>query len=313
LKTATSSSRLVRGIHRWDLLAVAVNGIVGAGIFGLPSQVYHYTGPYSVLVFIICALAISTIVVCFAEVGGRFSESGGPYLYACKAFGLIASFEVGWLVWLARITGFGTICNLLVDYLGYLWPQAVFGYWRFSIVSVIVIGLAGFNLTGVRRAAVLSNTLVVVKLVPILFFLVVGLFFIKSENFFAPASPALKPFSRAVLLSVFTFSGFEYAGIVAGETRDPRRNLPFVMLAAVAVCALLFVLIQFGCVGTLPDLGNSGRPLADAGRQFLGPAGGLIITVGAIVSMLGTLNIIMLAAPSPAVCHGRAKPASRHS
>lgn len=295
---ATSSqSRLVRGIYRWDLLAVAVNGIVGAGIFGLPSQVYRYTGSYSVVVFIVCAVLIGTIVVCFAEVGGRFSESGGPYLYARSAFSPIVSFQVGWLVWLARITAFGAICNLLVDYVGYLWPHAVAGWWRFSIVSIIVIGLVVFNVTGVRRAAVLSNTLVIAKLLPILLFIVVGLFFIRTENFLAAPSPGFRPFSRAVLLSVFTFSGFEYAAFVAGETRDPRNNLPFVTLASVAVCSFLFVLIQFVCVGTLPGLAISTRPVADAGRQFLGPVGGLVITIGAIVSMLGTLNIIMLAAP----------------
>src|SRR5262249_27641312 len=80
-------------------------------------------------------------------------------------------------------------------------------------------------------------------------------------------------------------------------TREPGRNLPFALLSAVAFTTLLFILIQLVCIGTLPGLGNSQRPLADAARNFWGAAGGLIVTIGVIISTAGTLNIIMLAAP----------------
>src|SRR5262245_51117975 len=128
-------SGLIRGIYRWDLLAVAVNGIIGAGIFGLPSQVYRYTGRYSLIAFVACALVISFIVLCFAEVGGRFSESGGPYLYARQAFGPITAFEIGWLLWLARVTAFATVCNLLVGYASYFWPKVGAGGGRVALIS----------------------------------------------------------------------------------------------------------------------------------------------------------------------------------
>ncbi|HEY3138100.1 MAG TPA: amino acid permease, partial [Blastocatellia bacterium] len=115
---------LIRGIRRWDLIAVAINAIIGAGIFGLPSRVYALIGSYSLIAFGVCAIVVALIILCFAEVGSRFGETGGPYLYAREAFGSTVGFEVGWLMWLARLTAFAANCNLLVDYLGFFWAQA---------------------------------------------------------------------------------------------------------------------------------------------------------------------------------------------
>src|SRR2546423_13099608 len=115
---------LVRGIRRWDFIALVINAIIGAGIFGLPSKVYGLIGSYSLIAFGVCALVVTLIILCFAEVGSRFNETGGPYLYARKAFGPTAAFEIGWLMWLARLTAFAANCNLLVNYMGYFWPQA---------------------------------------------------------------------------------------------------------------------------------------------------------------------------------------------
>src|SRR2546423_4971404 len=106
---SVSPEGLVRGIRRWDLVAVTINGIIGAGIFGLPSKVYALIGSYSLIAFIACALVVMLIILCFAEVGSRFEQTGGPYLYAQQAFGSAVAFEVGWLIWLARLTAFGQL------------------------------------------------------------------------------------------------------------------------------------------------------------------------------------------------------------
>src|SRR5258705_11556802 len=91
----TTEVGLVRGIRRWDLVAIAINGIIGAGIFGLPSKVYALIGTYSLIAFVVCALVVTLIILCFAEVGSRFNETGGPYLYAREAFGPAVAFEIG--------------------------------------------------------------------------------------------------------------------------------------------------------------------------------------------------------------------------
>src|SRR5260370_2963173 len=84
--TKTSSEGLVRGIRKWDLVAVAINGIIGAGIFGLPAKVYALIGTYSLIAFVACAIVVTLIILCFAEVGSRFEQTGGPYLYAPETF-----------------------------------------------------------------------------------------------------------------------------------------------------------------------------------------------------------------------------------
>src|SRR5436190_22163270 len=95
---SVSPEGLVRGIRRWDLVAVTINGIIRAGIFGRPSKVYALIGSYSLIAFGACALVVMLIILCFAEVGCRFEQSGGPYLYAQEAFGSAVAFEVGWLI-----------------------------------------------------------------------------------------------------------------------------------------------------------------------------------------------------------------------
>lgn len=287
---------LIRGIRRWDLVAVAINGIIGAGIFGLPSKVYALIGPYSLIAFIACALVVTLIVLCFAEVGSRFSETGGPYLYAREAFGSIAGFEVGWLMWLARVTAFAANCNLLVEYSGYFWPAIAGGWPRAVVIIAVVAALTIINVAGVRDAALFSDVFSIGKLIPITLFIIAGLFFLESQNFSAPAQPAVSTFSQSVLLLIYAFTGFEMAMIPAGETRDPQRNMPFAILTALGVVAVVYILIQMVCIGTLPELAESKRPLADASERFLGAIGASAITTGAIISIVGNLSVLILAA-----------------
>src|SRR5918999_2251725 len=141
---------LVRGIRRWDLVAIAINGIIGAGIFGLPSRVYSLIGTYSLIAFVVCALVVALIILCFAEVSSRFEETGGPYLYAREAFQPAVAFEIGWLIWLARVTAFAANCNLLINYLSYFWLPATAPLWRASIMVFVVTVLAAINLLGIR-------------------------------------------------------------------------------------------------------------------------------------------------------------------
>ena len=285
---------LVRGIRRWDLVAIAINGIIGAGIFGLPSKVYSLIGTYSLIAFVACALVVALIILCFAEVSSRFDDTGGPYLYAREAFQPAVAFEVGWLIWLARVTAFAANCNLMINYLSYFWLAATNPVWRASIIVLVVAVLAIINVLGIRQAAIVSNAFTVGKLVPIILFIAAGLFFINPQAYeFGPA-PTTGDFSQSVLLLVYAFTGFEMATIPAGEVRDPKKSLPRALLIAIVVVATLYILIQVVCVGTLPGLAQSQKPLADAGSRFLGTAGGAIISAGAIISITGNLNILLL-------------------
>jgi APA family basic amino acid/polyamine antiporter len=285
---------LVRGIRRWDLVAIAINGIIGAGIFGLPAKVFSLIGPYSIIAFVACALLVALIILCFAEVSSRFDDTGGPYLYAREAFNPAVAFEIGWLIWLARVTAFAANCNLLINYVAYFWLGATDTFWRAAVIVFVVAVLAVINLLGIRQAAIVSNVFTIGKLVPIIIFVGLGLFFLNPQAFVPGPAPDANKFSQSVLLLVYAFTGFEMATIPAGEVREPQKNLPRALLIAILVVAVLYILIQIVCVGTLPGLENSQKPLADAGTQFLGTAGGAIISAGAIISITGNLNILML-------------------
>jgi amino acid transporter len=288
------SEGLVRGIRRWDLVAITINGIIGAGIFGLPANVFSLIGSYSLLAFVACALVVMLIILCFAEVSSRFDRTGGPYLYAREAFGPAVAFEVGWLIWLARLTAFAANCNLLVNYLSFFWPGATIPVWRVLIVVTVVIALVALNVLGVRQAAIASNLFTVGKLIPMILFVAVGLFFLNPQAFALGPPPASGAFSKSVLLLIYAFTGFEMAAIPAGEVQNPQRNLPRALLIAIAVVASLYILIQVVCVGTLPELAQSQKPLADAGSRFMGAAGGALISAGAVISITGNLNIVLL-------------------
>ncbi|HKO98323.1 MAG TPA: amino acid permease [Pyrinomonadaceae bacterium] len=289
-----SEEGLVRGISRWDLVAIAINGIIGAGIFGLPSKVYALIGTYSLIAFVVCAIVVTMIILCFAEVGSRFEETGGPYLYAREAFGPVVAFEVGWLVWLARLTAFAANCNLLVSYLGFFWPGATSPIGRPIVIVVVVAFLTAINIRGVREATIFSNIFTVGKLVPMMIFIAIGVFFLNPSSYTFGPQPPVGAFSQSVLLLLYAFTGFEMAVIPAGEIRDPKRNLPRALMTAIGVVACLYILIQIVCVGTLPELATSQKPLADAGTRFLGTAGGALISAGALISISGNLNILLL-------------------
>jgi APA family basic amino acid/polyamine antiporter len=285
---------LLRALGRWDLLALVINGILGAGIFGLPATVHALLGVYGLGAILVCAAIVALLVLCFAEVSSRFTQTGGPFVYAGAAFGPLLGFLTGWVLWIARVTGSCAICALLLQYLAYISPAMNQGAGRIATAALIVGGLTVIHVYGIRRAASFGNLVTVAKLAPLLLFVGIGLWHIDWSRLQHPAPPLNSNFAEAVLLLAFAFVGWENVAVAAGEMRDPQHDLPRAMITGLAVVAILYGLIQLVCIGTLPELATSQRPLVDAASHFLGPAGALLITLGAAVSMLGNLNGAMI-------------------
>ena len=294
LPPKTSPEGLIRGIRKWDLVAFTVNAVIGAGIFGLPAKAFSLIGSYSLIAFFACAFVVLLIILCFAEVGSRFDETGGPYTYARAAFGPTVAFEVGWLSWLARLTAFAANCNLMVSYLAFFWPAANNALPRAIVIVLVVLPLTVINILGVRQAAIAGDVFTIGKLMPMLIFIAIGLFFLNPHAFALGVRPATGAFSQSVLLLLYAFTGFEMATIPAGEIRNPQKNMPQALLIATAVVTFTYILIQVVCIGTLPGLGTSTKPLADAGQRFMGTAGAALISAGAIISIAGNLNVLVL-------------------
>jgi len=287
--------QLSRSIRLGDAVAVTINGIIGGGIFGLPAPVFALVGNYSLFSFAACGVAVSLVALAFAEVASRFSGTGGPYLYAREAYGSHAGFAVGWLTLLARLTAFAANCNLLLDYLGAFHGPLASGWQRALFIAILVGSLVAINCRGVRETAVTGNALVVGKLAPLVLFALAGLFFMEPGRFEFVRAPGYDAFAKSVMLSVYAFTGFEMLLIPGGEVKQPQRNLPLALLAGMSVVVTLYLLIQAVCAGTLPGLTASARPLADAAAIFLGTWGAAMITAGLAISIVGNLNVLILA------------------
>jgi APA family basic amino acid/polyamine antiporter len=295
LQMADESTGLQRSIGRYDLAALVINGVVGAGIFGLPAQAFALTGVWSLLAFVLCAGLATLIALCFAEVGSRFRETGGPYLYARKGLGTVPGFLTGWIWFLARVAAYAANLHLMINYLAFVFPALQDAAIHSAAVIAVTVALTALNIRGVRYSTVASNIFAVTKLGILFFFVGAGIFFLDPAAFRITAPPPPDGLGTAILLLVYAFTGFELAAVPAGEVKDPRRDLPRALLAAMGVIAVLYVGIQVVCVGTLPGLAQSTRPLADAANRFAGAPGAMVIVVGAIFSILGNLNLQILA------------------
>jgi amino acid transporter len=171
-----------------------------------------------------------------------------------------------------------------------------------------VVVLTAINLSGVKESARASDLFTISKLLPLIAFVAVGLFFISPARFTLATRPGLRPFSAAVFILIYAFSGFEAVLVNSGEIREPQRIIPFGLVVALSTSVALFLLIQIVCIGTLPQLMNSERPLADASYTFLGALGPTMISAAALIGIFGTLNVIMLACtrlPFAMAAHGQ--------
>ena len=278
-----------------SLTAIALNGMIGAGIFALPASVAQLIGRASPAAYIVASIAALLITLCFAEAGSLFEGTGGPYLYARAAFGPFAGFQAGWMFVLTRLTAAAAISNTFAAYLGYFWPAAAHGIGRLITITALIAALAAINCLGIRQGVWAINILTAGKLIPLLAFCLAGLFFLDPRAFSFTTLPSPGSLQEASLLLFFAFGGFEVASVPSEEVIRPRRTLPGALIAAVVLGASLYLLIQLVAMGTLPELAASATPLATAASRFLGPAGGVLLTIGAILSTSGTNTSSILA------------------
>ena len=297
---STPSRGLVRAIGRWSLAALTVNCMIGSGVFGLPSVLAGILGRASVLAVVLAAAAMGVVMACFAEVASRFSDTGGPYLYARAAFGRFMGIQVGWLVWFVRLTACAANANLFVTYLGEFWPRAAQPSTKLAILTLLIGLLAAINFRGVSAGTRVSTSFTVAKLASLGLVASIGAFYLISTHRIIPpagVSTGASDWARAIVLLIFAYGGFEAALVSAGEAKNPRRDMPFALFGALLTCTLIYALIQWVVVGVLPDPAHSTRPLADVARVVMGHGGAALIALGALFSIYGYLSGNILATP----------------
>jgi amino acid transporter len=294
---AARDAGLRRGIGAFGLAAAIVNVVIGAGIFGLPAGMARAAGPFAVVAYLLCALAMGAVVLCFAEAGSRVPTSGGAYGYVEAAFGPLAGFVAGVLLWLACVLGAGGIAAAFAATLGRLVPALAGAGSQATVIVAVVALLTAINLSGSRPASRAVAAATVVKLVPLLLFVAVGAAFVCPARLAEGVVPDAAGIGRAVLLSLFAFQGMETVLGASGEVAEPARTLPRGLIAAMAFIALAYVAIQLVAQGLLGGaLAASPAPLADAAAT-IDPRFGLLLVIGATLSMGAWLGSDLLGAP----------------
>lgn len=235
-----------------------------------------------------CGVLCVLIALCFAELSSKYDRSGGPYVYACDAFGKHVGFAVGWL---GMATGVLGLAAVAVGFGGALERYVLLP--RAPVAVGIILVLGAINWAGVKAGGFTSTLLSIVKIVPLVLVAIAGLRFAPSAKLsFEPREAA-----SAAFLSVFMMSGFEYAAVPAGEVKDAKRNVPLAIVGSIAGAALLYALLQLAALGALPDLASREQPLPDVAEKALGAWGGRLLGVTALFSMLGFCAGVALVAP----------------
>lgn len=311
LKNSTSPIRhrgdqgLKRAIGPLGVGAIALNGVIGAGIFALPGVAADAAGLFSPWLFVFCALLIMTVVLSFARAASFFGETGGPVVYVEEAFGIFAGFQTGWLYSFARIAALAANAHLMVTYAAWLWPTLDTGTARLGLVSFVCVALTVINVVGVRSGLAAVFVLTVLKLLPLSLIVLLGLGQINPDIFLGPEIPQLEGMGGVILVLLYAFVGFESAVVPAGEVKNPRTSVPRSLVWTVAGICVLYFLIQLVSVSVVEDLGQTGRPLAEVAETLMGTAGASLLVLGAVFSICGNISGMFITAPRMLYAMGR--------
>lgn len=295
---------LVRAVGTAGLAASIVNITIGGGIFRLPAAAAATLGAAAPLAYVVCAVAMGLIVMCFAEAGSRVSLTGGVYAYVEVAFGPLAGFVTGVLLWAGMTAAFAAVTSFFGDALVALVPALAPA--RSAVLIAILAALAALNVLGVRGANRFNALMTAAKLVPLVLLIVVGLAFVRPANVAITAPPSSGSLARASSVLIFAFFGVESALVPSGEVREPARTVPRAILIAMVVVTLVYLLIQIVAQGILGSaLASQTTPLSEAAAIAMGPRGRLLVLVGTAVSMFGYVSGMTLAVPRALFAFGR--------
>src|SRR5690349_16340288 len=299
--------QLVRGIGIPGLTANIVSSTIGAGIFVIPATVAKGLGSAAPIAFVCCAIAMVLFVTCFAIAGSRVSLTGGLYAYVEVAFGRYVGFLAGMLYFLTALGAVAGVVNVLANSVALVVPFLGSPLMRIIVMLAVYGLLVIINIRGVRQGAGAVTVITVAKLLPLLLFICVGMFFIHPPNLAWSGWPSSKSLGDAVILLIFAFVGIEVALIPSGEVKNPARTVPRSAYLALLITTTIYILIQIVAQGTLgTELANhKDAPLAEAAATFLGQIGRTILLAGATISAFGFVTSDILSSPRMIFAFGR--------
>jgi APA family basic amino acid/polyamine antiporter len=288
-----------RRLGVWDASMVVVGGVIGSGIFLTPAAIARQTGSSfeQMLAWAIGGVIALIGALCYAELGARRPTAGGGYVYLREAFGIVIAFVYGWNLLVVNHSGaIAAVATVFVEYAG-----AAIGVTpddpRPYAVGTIVF-LTGINWFGIRAGSLTQNILTVLKLLAISILIAVGLV---ARG--APPAPPSQPINSFALFGalmpvLFSYGGWYYINDIAGELREPHRNLPRALIFGMLLVAACYLLANLSYLAVLghDGLAASKAPAADLMRHVFGEAGARVIAAGIAISTLGFCNISVIGA-----------------
>jgi len=306
LKTQANQSTegsLKRSMGLWMATALVLGNMLGSGVFLLPASiagVLQTHGWSALLGWVFTGLGATLLALVFANLGRAFPRTGGPYAYARRGLGEFVGFWTAWGYWIAVWAGNAAIAVAFVGYLAVFWPALGSNGALAAVVAAGAIWLLTFvNILGAEQGGVVQVVTTVLKFVPLAIIGVIGLFFIKSENFgsFAPhglgmGDGALGGITAAATLTLWAFIGLESATVPAEEVKDPERTIPRSTIIGTLAAAIVYIITTVAIVGVIPTdaLANSTSPFADAAGAIFGGNWNKVVAVVAMVATFGALN-----------------------
>jgi basic amino acid/polyamine antiporter, APA family len=287
-----------RRIGVWTSMAVVINGVIGTGIFLTPATIARATGSGTeqMIAWLIGGVIALVGALCYAELGARRPTAGGGYIYLREAFGVIIAFVYGWNLLTVNYSGsLAALATIFAQYAGAALGVNVPDPRPYAVGTIVF--LAGINWFGIRSGAFTLNILTVLKLAAISVMIVVGLIARGAP----PPTAAPAPLSSLALLGIlmpvlFSYSGWYHVNDIAGEIRDPQRNLPRAIVFAMLLITACYLLANLAYLAVLghDGLASSKAPAADLMRRVLGEPGARLIAAGIAASTLGFCNVMLI-------------------
>jgi APA family basic amino acid/polyamine antiporter len=295
----------LRRLGLFSGVMMVIGGIIGSGIFRNPSVVPRlvHTGPLTLAVWVLGGAIAMTGAFIFSELGARRPEAGGGYVYLREAYGTLPAFLYAWSLLLVIATG--AIAAVAITFANYVVALAgldVRATVPLAMAAVIV--LTGINYVGVEPGAVTQNVFTVLKLAALAALISIGLLAgggKPTEPVPVPAAPPSLTLAigSALVPVLFSYGGWQQTNFIAGEIKNPEKNLPRAIVIGVAIVVVVYVLANLAYLRALgaPGLAASTAPAADAMGRLIGPAGTTFIALAIALSTFGFLDLVILVTP----------------
>ncbi|MDC0513001.1 amino acid permease [Gammaproteobacteria bacterium] len=295
------SSDQHRVIGFWKGWSIAVGCAIGSGIFMMPTML----APYGLLGFggwLVAGAGSILVALTMARLVKRIPKTGGPYVYVNEGLGTFSGFIIAWTYWVACVSAIAGISIAFVGYLGFFLPQIANSQINALLASLLLIWIIVFlNIRSLENSSKFQLISTLLKLLPLIFIILLG-----ASNFNVNNLPELNPsnlhpislIATVTTLVMWSFIGIETATVSADNVINPQETIPKVLIASVITILVLYILVSIAIAALVPasELLDSSAPFALAASKILGVTGGTIVSLGALISTLGSLNANTLTA-----------------